>query len=151
EVLLAELGSGGSRFLDGVLWKRAGQTEGADDRQRIDAGLAARPEDLRDDALAAVLRRGEAQHLDDDLVVGAGPLRTGVADVDAVREDGAVHTDQALAVALEIGADELARRAFEHLRDDAGRVAVAGPGFLADADEHRVAGGRVERRIGRDV
>ena len=60
EVVFAERGGRVARFFQGVLGERIGQAVGADDRQRIDAGLAARPENLGDDALAAVLRRRES-------------------------------------------------------------------------------------------
>ena len=59
---------------------------------------------------------GKAQHLEDDLVVRLRPLGAGIADVDAVAEDGAIDADVALAVALEVGADELARGPFEDLQ-----------------------------------
>ena len=68
---------------------------------------------------------GEAEHLEDDLVVRPRPLGAGVADVDAVAEDGAVHADEALAVALEVGADELARGPLEDADDLARRRHVA--------------------------
>ena len=130
----------------GVLGKLVRQAEGADDRQRVDAGLAARTEDLGDDALAAVLGRREAQHLDDDLVFRLRSLGAGVADVDAVAEDRAVDADVALPLALEIGADELPRGPLE----DVARLCPVGPrsgpvGLAGDADEDGVAGGGVER------
>ena len=130
-------------FLEGVLGKDVRQAESADDRQRIDARLAARAEHLGDDAFAAIVRRREAQHLDDDLVVGLGPLGAGIADEDAVGEDGAVDADEALAVALEIGADELVGGPLQHPDDVAGGAAI-GPARLADDAHHDgVAGGGV--------
>ena len=144
EVVFVEGGGGVAGLLQGVLGKLVGQAEGADDRQRIDARLAARPEHLGDDAFAAVLRRREAQHLEDDLVVGPGALGPGIADVDAVAEDGAVDADVALAVALEVGADELPRGPLQDAQDLAAGAEVGPVGLARDADQHLVAGGGVE-------
>ena len=77
------------------------------------------------------------------LSFGLGPLGAGIADEDAVAEDGAVDADVALAVALEVGADELARGPFEDLDDGAGRLAVARSRLAAYADQDLVAGGGV--------
>ena len=61
-------------LFEGVVGELVGQVELADDRQRVDARLAPRPEHLGDHAFAVVDVRGEADHLDDDLVVGLGAL-----------------------------------------------------------------------------
>ena len=67
---------------------------------------------------------GKAKHLDDNLVVRLHSLGAGIADVHAVTEYGAIDTDIALAVALEIGADELMRGPLQHLHDLAGWPAI---------------------------
>src|SRR5262249_20096746 len=143
QVLVVPLVRLGAGVLEGVLGELPGQAEGTDDRQRVHAGLAARAEDLSDDALAAVVRAGEAQHLDDDLVLGLGPFAARIADVDAVAEDRAVHADEALGVALEVGADELARGPLEDADDLTARAEVGPLRLAADADEHSVASGRI--------
>src|SRR5262249_19559770 len=56
----------------------------------------------------------------------------------------AVHADVALAVALEVGADELARRPLEDLDDPARRAKTGTVRLLRDLDEDLVAGGGVE-------
>src|SRR5262249_53194898 len=52
--------------------------------------------------------------------------------------------DEPLAVALEVGADEVARGAFQHADDAAGRRRVAVRRLAQDADEDGVAGDGVE-------
>src|SRR5439155_10966725 len=113
--------------------------------------LAARPEDFGDDPFAAVLRRREAEHLEDDLVVRPGAFGARVADVNAVTEYRAVHANVALAFALEIGADKLAGRALEDADDLTHRVKVGPVRLTQDADQDLVAGGRVERIVLADV
>ena len=68
--------------------------------------MTARAEDFGDDAFAAILRTGKAQHLEDDFVVWLGPFSAGITHINAVAEDRAIDMDQTLAVALEISADE---------------------------------------------
>src|SRR5258707_10155592 len=131
-------------LLFGIFGELVGKVEGANDRECVHAGLAAGAEDFGDDALAAILRRREADHLEDDLVVRLGPLRAGVADVDAVAEDRAIHAYQSLAVALVVGADEVAAGALQHADDRTRRVDVGAVGLAREADEDGVAGGGVE-------
>src|SRR5262249_12077742 len=111
--------------------------------QRIDAGSAARTEHFADDRLAAIVWRREAQHLDDDLVVRPRALGARIADPDRVGEHRAVDADVALAIALEVGADELSRSTFEHLDDFAARPETGTVWLLTNAHEHFVAGGGV--------
>ncbi len=118
------------RFLKGRLGKHVGEAERADDREGVDAGLAIRPQHLDDNAFATVFRAGKAQHLEDDLVVRLRPLGARVADKDTVTEDGAVDADEAFSLALEVGADEMARGPLEDTEDAAGRRRVA-VGWLA--------------------
>ena len=92
---------------------------------RSNAGSAARPQDLRDHPLAALLSRRKADHLEDYLVLRLGALRTGIADVDAVAKDGAVDADQPLAIALEIGADELLGGSLQDSDDFAARAEIS--------------------------
>ena len=139
EVRFIERRGGGAGLLQSVVGELVGQVELADDRQRIHAGLAARAEDFSDDAFAAALRAGETQHLEHDFVFGLGALGAGIADVDRVGEDGAVDADIAVALALEVSADELARGAFEDLHDLAARSESAAAGLAADLDQHFVA------------
>ena len=64
-------------------------------------------------------------------------------------KDGAVNADVEQAVAREIGADELARRPFEHLHDLAFGPALVPPLRLAHAHQHHVAGrGAADRFFG---
>jgi hypothetical protein len=115
-----EGGRGFARFLQGVFGEHVRQTKGTHDRQRIDARFAAWAEDLRDDAFAAVLRRRETQHLEDDFIVRPRALRSRIADINAMAENGAIDAHQSLSFALEIGADELPGSAFK----DADNVAA---------------------------
>ena len=90
EIVFAERRGGVARFFLGVFGKLVRQVVGANDRQRIDAGLAARSENFRDDAFAAIVRRRKADHLEDDFIVRLRSLGAGIADVDAVAEHGAI-------------------------------------------------------------
>ena len=109
-------------LVQGVVGELLGQVELADDRERIDARLALRPQHLDDHAFAVVHGRGEADHLDDHLVVGPGVLRAGIADVDRLGEERAVDLHEGRALRLEIGADELPRLPFQDLDDAAPRA-----------------------------
>ena len=75
---------------------------------------------------------------------GLRSLRSGIADVDAVAENSAIDAHQSLAVALEIGADELPRRSFENANNLAGGEQSGRLGLRVRAHEHGVAGGGVE-------
>ena len=103
-----------SLFQD-IFGKGVGQAEGADDRQGIDAGLTMDAKSFDDDGFAAFFERGKAYHLDNDLVVGLDPLGAGIADDNAMAENRAIDADITLAVAREVGADELAGGAFRGL------------------------------------
>ena len=70
--------------------KLVGEVELADDRKRVDARLSARAEHFGDHAFAVVKRRREADHLDDDFVVGLGVFRARIADADRLGEQRAV-------------------------------------------------------------
>ena len=136
--------------------KLVGQVELADDRQRIDARLAARPEHLGDHALAVVQRRREADHLDDHLVVRPGVLRAGIADVDRLGEQRAVDLHVGRALPTRNTCRRTGGSAARRLRrlDRGGPVehgvVVASPLDVLDLDGHHVAAGRVERILGRD-
>src|SRR5581483_1490368 len=143
EVILAERRGGVARLFLGVFGELVRQVVGADDRQRIDAGLTARPEDFGDDAFAAVIGRRKADHLEDDLVVRLRALGAGVADVDAVAEHGAIDAHETLAVPLEVGADEALGGPFEDANDLAERTEVGPVRLARDTHEHGVAGGGV--------
>src|SRR5262249_36324621 len=118
--------------------------ERPNNRKLIDLWVATPAEHLDDDPFATLLQRREAQQFDHNLVVGLGALGAGIADVDAMREDGAIDANEALPVALEIGADKLLAAAFDYFDNLADPFAAAG-GFAKDADEHLVAAHGVER------
>ena len=109
--------------------------------------LAVRPEHFGDDRFAAIFRRGEAQHLDDDLVVRLGPLGARIADENAMAEDGAIDADEELAVAREVGADELAGGPFEHLDDLPLGPAVVDLARWPNAHQDDIAGGGIADRL----
>src|SRR5206468_996286 len=94
KVILAEASRQNACLLLDCLRKLIGQSEGADDRQRIDTRLPTWPEHLDDDALTAIVRPRESEHLDNDLVTGASPFRSRIADCDAMREDSPIDTHQ---------------------------------------------------------
>ena len=114
-----------SGLVERVFGEMVGQVELADDRERIDARLAARAEHFGDHALAVVQRRGEADHLDDHFVVGLGVLRAGIADVDRPGEQRAVDLHVGRAGRLEIRADELVRLPLDDFDDFAARAELA--------------------------
>ena len=151
KIVLAKAGRRLACLLLDLVGKLVGQAEGADDRQRIDAGLAVRPEYFGDDALAAFFLRREAQHVQNDLVAGPGSPGSGVADADAVAEDRAIDADEGLTIALVIGADELARGPLQHLDDLAVGADVGQPRAPHDAHQHFVAGGGVAGVFGADA
>ncbi len=84
--------------------------------------MAARPKHFRNDALAAILGRGETQDFDHDLVFGLCALGAGIANVNAVAEDRAIDADVALFIPFEIDADELAARPLYNFKNDADRL-----------------------------
>ena len=136
----------------GVFGEGVGQLELADDRQRIDARLAQRPEHLGDHALAVAELGGKADHVDHDFVVLADVLRPGVADGDRLGEHRAVDADVAGAARLEVGADELMRLPPQDLDDLALGPAIGGAAASGDQpDLDQVAGRGVESPFGRDV
>ena len=140
-----------SGVFQGVVVEDVGDAERPDDGQRVDARLAALPQDLGDDALALDLRRRIPDHLDGDLVAGLRALRAGVADVDGRGERLAVDLDVAATLLLEVVADEHARGPRDHADDlalvvEAGRVRP-----LHDLHGHHVARGGVEPAVGGDV
>jgi len=77
EVFFAEAGGRLARFFERVLREAVGQAQGADDRQRIDAGLAARAEHFDDDALAAILGAGKRSISTTTLSLARAPLAPG--------------------------------------------------------------------------
>ena len=79
----------------GILGEVVGQLELADDRQRVDARLAQRPEHLGDHAFAVAELGREADHVDHHLVVVADVLRAGVAHGDRLGEHRAVDANVA--------------------------------------------------------
>ena len=93
--------------------------------------------------------RREADHLDDDLVVGPHALRAGVADVDRVGEDLAVDLHHAHAGLLEVHADEAVGGPLDDIDDPAFVFAhPAALGFEPHGDD--VAAGGVAGFVGRD-
>ncbi len=62
-------------------------------------------------------------------------------------EDGAIDAHQPLAVALEIGADKLARGPLQDAEDFAGSELIRAIRFAGQMHQHRIAGGGVERMI----
>ncbi len=143
-------------LVQGVLGELFGQAELADDGERIDARLALRPQDLDDHALAFMDGRGEADHLDDHLVVGPGILRAGVADEDRLGEELAIDLHEGRSLRLEVRPDELAGLPLDDLHDSPAQAQSsagflgAGPFDVLDFDGHHVAAGRIERVFGRD-
>ena len=69
--------------------------------------------------------RGEADHLEDDLVVGLGVLGAGIADQNRLREERAVDLHVGGAGRFEIRADELVRLALDDLDDLAFGIGAA--------------------------
>ena len=124
-------------LVQGVFGKMVGQVELADDRERVDARLSARAEHFGDHALAVVQRRREADHLDDDFVVGPRAFRAGIADVDRLGEQRAVDLHVGRAGRLEIGADELVRLALDDFDDFAARAGIAVAGAFSVAPRPR--------------
>ena len=151
EVILVKRGRGLACFLEHVLRKFVGQAKRPDNGQRVHSRRAARAENFGDHPFAAVLGRGEAQHLEDDLVPSAHALGARVADINAVAEHGAVYADESLALALVIGADELARGALEHAHDFARRAQPRPVGLARDPHQDLIARGRIERVVAADV
>src|SRR5262249_46627340 len=128
----------------GIVRKLIGKSKCSNDRECIDARLAVSPQHLGNHAFAAILRRGEAKHLEDDFVLGLGPFGAGVADEDAMAEDSAIDADIAEAVALEISADELARRALDDPHDLTDRAAAWPLRLFGEPDQDFVAGHGVQ-------
>ena len=114
-------------LFQGVRGELLGQVELADDRERIDARLALRPQDLDDHPFAVVHGRGEADHFHDHFVVGPGVLGPGIADKDRLGEERAVDLHEGRALRLEIGADELPRLPLQDLDHAAPRPQPGDP------------------------
>src|SRR5262249_20756532 len=150
EVALPKLRGSLTGFFEHLCRERVRQAEPPNDRKRVHARLAARPEHFRQYALAPVFRRGETEHLEDDLVLRSSALGPRIADEDAVAENRAIDADVSLTIALEIRADELPRGSFQHLEDFTARTEVAAVGLADDAHEHLVTGGGVLGVFGPD-
>ena len=133
-----------------VVGEIAGQIEFVDDRHGVDAGLAAGAEDFDDHAFAVVNVRREADHFDDDFVVGPGAFRAGVADVDRLGKQLAVGLHVSVAGGFEIGADELMRFALQNFDDIAFGIGAADIALARDGDQDRVATGCILCVIGGD-
>ncbi len=129
----------------GLVVELVGDAEGADDRERVDARRAARPEDLGENPLALVLRAGVTDDLDGDLVAWFGPLGARIADVERLLEVRAVDPDIASLGLLEIRSDEQSRGARHHPHDTALHVVAGGMRLPGDLDGDLVAGGGIER------
>ena len=138
-----------ARVFEHVVVEFARQIEFVDDRHRVDARLAAAAEDFDDHALAVVNVRGEADHFDDDFVIGPHAFRTGIADVDRVGEDLAVDLHHAHAGLLEIDADEAVGGALDDV-DDAAFLFAHAAALRFEADRDDVAAGGVAAFIGGD-
>ncbi len=109
-------------IVQSVLGELFGQAELANDRKRVDARLALRPEDLDNHALAVMHGRGEADHFDDHFVVRPCVLRAGIADENRLGEERAVDLHEGGALRLEIGADELAGLPLDDFHNAAARA-----------------------------
>ena len=112
-------------------------------------GWPRRAEDFDDHAFAIVSVRGEADHLDDDFVVGLHALCAGIADVDRVAEDLAVDLHHAHAGLFEVDADEAVGGSLDDV-DDAAFVLAHAAAFGFEADGDDVAAGGVAGFIGGD-
>ena len=131
----------GPRLFQGMLRKLVRQPESADDRQRVHPWFGSRTEDLGDDALAPlVFGAGKAQHLENDFIFPAGLLGPGIAHVNAVAEDRAVHAHKPLAIPLEVGADELPGGPLQHLQDFSRGGKVRPIRFAGDSSQHLIPG-----------
>ena len=86
--------------------------------------------------------RGEADHLDDHLVVGLDALGAGIADRDGLGEDLAVDLHHRHAGGFEIRADEPVGRPLDDV-DDPPSTLPRRPTLLDEADAHGVAIGSV--------
>ena len=137
-------------FFQGVGGEPVGQVVLANDRQRIDARRAVRPEHFGDRAFAVMHGRRETDHFEHDLVVGPRALGAGVADVDRLRKHRAVNLHIGRPARLEIGADELVGLAIEHLDDLAAGAALAWPAVVQLHHDY-VAGGGIARPLLRNV
>ena len=125
-----------------------GQVVFANDRQRIDARLAAAAEHFGDHPFAVVNVRRKANHLEDDFVVGLGILCAGIAQQHRPAEHGAIDLHEGAAGRFEIRADELMRVALDDFDDLALRIGPADVALLLQPHEHRVAATR-RRAFGR--
>ena len=136
--------------LEHVVGKSLGQIEFANDRQRIDARIAASAEHFDDHAFAVVDVRGKADHLEHDFIVGPGVFRAGSPS--RIGRTNSVPSTWAkrIAAGFEVGADELMRVALEHFDDLADRIGPPHIAMLLQAHEHGVAAGGVARAIGGD-
>src|SRR5262249_29739559 len=72
-----------------------------------------------------------------------------ITDVDAVAENGAVHADVAVALPLEVGADELVGGPRQDLQKDAARPKLAAP-LADDIHQYLVPGRGVQGIVGAD-
>ena len=127
------------------LWKRAGQSELVNDRERVDASFAGGPEHLDDHAFAVAKVGGKPHHVHDYLVVLADSLGAGITDRNRPGEIRPVDPHPAAPRRLEIAPDESGGAADDHLHDLARRpwpADIAAPG-QPHADG--VASGGVER------
>ena len=79
-----------ARFFERFVIECVRQFEFADDRQRIDARTASRPQHLDDHPFAIVDMRGKADHFQDDLIVDLRALGARVPHKNWLREQGAV-------------------------------------------------------------
>ena len=138
-------------FFQRVVGEIAGQVEFADDRQRIDARRAAGPSTSMITPSPSWNVRREADHLEDDFVVGLGVLRAGIADVDRPREQACRRL-----------AHSRCRPASKYVPTNwcvsRSRISTISPSGLPAADialarnrdQHRVADGGIARVIGGD-
>ncbi len=112
-------------------------------------GLAARAEDFDDHAFAIANVRREADHFDDDFVVGPHAFRTGIADEDRVGEDLAVDLHHPHAGLFEVHADEPIGGPLDDI-DDAAFLFAHPAAFRFEPHGDDVAAGGVARFVGRD-
>ena len=135
------LGPGGVEDLVG---ERAGETELVDDRTGVDPRLPRLPEDLDDHPFAISQMGGEADDLDDDLVILADRLGPGIADRHRPRERRAVDLHPARIGGDEKTADEPGLRPAHHLDDLARQAGAAEITPPREPDPDGVAVDRIE-------
>jgi hypothetical protein len=135
--------------VEDLLAERSGESELVDDRLRVDAGLAGKPENFDDHPFPVTEMGRETHDLDDDLVPLADRLGAGIADRHRSREGGAIDLHPAGAGGHEEAADEPGPRPRDDLDDLPTRTRAADVAATQQADADGVAVDGIEtRRLG---